>query len=383
MAEIQNSGKLFGELGLKKLLELINGKFITQAASATDIAAAIEQVLKDIKGADIADLNTALDEKLGDVDSAIEALQETSGGAGTDITNLKADVANLKELVGSAEGTNADNVINRLKEVYDFLVNVDDQELEGQKLLDLLNAKLSTADFNTFKTENYDKKVKALESEDTGIKGRLDALENVKPAEAGAEVNQNAYSYVQIGTDTNKKLSATEKTSILTIKGDNAVVADVNKDDSIVISHAAVGEAGTFTQVTVDANGHVTAGSNPTTLEGYGITDASVDVGENTVSIGGNSIIGILTTGDIKAEGGAVKSFATFTVGEKNTPISASGHADSVKFTNGDDVVITATTPDQISFAVGPNVVRKTDVLQDTDIRNIWNAVFGTTGTTE
>lgn len=32
--------------------------------------------------------------------------------------------------------------------------------------------------------------------------------------------------------------------------------------------------AGTYRSVTVDAQGHVTAGSNPTTLSGYGITDA-------------------------------------------------------------------------------------------------------------
>ena len=33
-------------------------------------------------------------------------------------------------------------------------------------------------------------------------------------------------------------------------------------------------EAGTYKSVTVDANGHITAGSNPTTIEDYGITDA-------------------------------------------------------------------------------------------------------------
>ena len=33
-------------------------------------------------------------------------------------------------------------------------------------------------------------------------------------------------------------------------------------------------EAGTYRSVTVDSQGHVTAGSNPTTLDGYGITDA-------------------------------------------------------------------------------------------------------------
>ena len=40
--------------------------------------------------------------------------------------------------------------------------------------------------------------------------------------------------------------------------------------------------AGTYKSVTVDANGHITAGSNPTTVAGYGITDA--------VTTGGNSL---------------------------------------------------------------------------------------------
>ena len=41
-----------------------------------------------------------------------------------------------------------------------------------------------------------------------------------------------------------------------------------------VTANAAI-TAGTFKSVTVDAKGLVTAGSNPTTLSGYGITDAS------------------------------------------------------------------------------------------------------------
>jgi hypothetical protein len=41
------------------------------------------------------------------------------------------------------------------------------------------------------------------------------------------------------------------------------------------ITLAAVGTAGTYQAVTVDAKGRVTSGSNPTTLAGYGITDAT------------------------------------------------------------------------------------------------------------
>lgn len=49
----------------------------------------------------------------------------------------------------------------------------------------------------------------------------------------------------------------------------NAVFTDT------VYTHPKSGvTAGTYKSVTVDANGHVTAGTNPTTISGYGITDA-------------------------------------------------------------------------------------------------------------
>lgn len=41
--------------------------------------------------------------------------------------------------------------------------------------------------------------------------------------------------------------------------------------------------AGTYKSVTVNAQGHVTAGTNPTTLGGYGITDAAAKSHTHTV----------------------------------------------------------------------------------------------------
>lgn len=46
--------------------------------------------------------------------------------------------------------------------------------------------------------------------------------------------------------------------------------------------------AGTYKSVTVNAQGHVTSGSNPTTLSGYGITDAKISNG--VITLGDNSI---------------------------------------------------------------------------------------------
>lgn len=71
------------------------------------------------------------------------------------------------------------------------------------------------------------------------------------------------------------------------------------------LSHATSGViADTYRSVTVDDKGHVTAGSNPTTISGYGITDAKIangviTLGSNTItpltssSIGNVSIAGL------------------------------------------------------------------------------------------
>lgn len=45
--------------------------------------------------------------------------------------------------------------------------------------------------------------------------------------------------------------------------------------------------AGTYTRVTVDTKGRVTAGESPTTLEGYGITDALKKGGVTWADLGG------------------------------------------------------------------------------------------------
>ena len=68
---------------------------------------------------------------------------------------------------------------------------------------------------------------------------------------------------------------------------------------TLTLKHDASGvTAGTYKSVTVDAKGHVTAGSNPTTLSGYGITDAKIENG--TITLGSNTITP-LTSNDVGA----------------------------------------------------------------------------------
>lgn len=59
------------------------------------------------------------------------------------------------------------------------------------------------------------------------------------------------------------------------VTASGALTAVVGDDKTVAITHNTSGvKAGTYKSVTVDTYGHVTAGTNPTTLSDYGITDA-------------------------------------------------------------------------------------------------------------
>lgn len=69
----------------------------------------------------------------------------------------------------------------------------------------------------------------------------------------------------------------------------NGVITISSTDTNTVYTHPNSGvTAGTYRSVTVNAQGHVTAGTNPTTLSGYGITDAKIANG--VITLGANSI---------------------------------------------------------------------------------------------
>lgn len=78
--------------------------------------------------------------------------------------------------------------------------------------------------------------------------------------------------------------------TIETINGTAPITATANSDKSIyTITHNDSGvTAGTYKSVTVDSKGHVTNGTNPTTLSGFGITDAKID--GNTITLGSNTL---------------------------------------------------------------------------------------------
>lgn len=77
------------------------------------------------------------------------------------------------------------------------------------------------------------------------------------------------------------------------VTASGALTATIGTDKTVAITHNTSGvKAGTYKSVTVDTYGHVTAGTNPTTLSGYGITDAlnSSTKYAASDSVGGNAL---------------------------------------------------------------------------------------------
>ena len=113
--------------------------------------------------------------------------------------------------------------------------------------------------------------------------------------------NPNAISFTGGSTasyDGSKSVSVAIPTSLPANGGNSTTVNNhtVNSDvpanakfTDTVYTHPNSGvTAGTYKSVTVNAQGHVTAGTNPTTLSGYGITDAKIANG--VITLGANSI---------------------------------------------------------------------------------------------
>ena len=81
------------------------------------------------------------------------------------------------------------------------------------------------------------------------------------------------------------KIIGSGATTVTSDDSGNITISSTNT----VYTHPSSGvTAGTYRSVTVNAQGHVTGGSNPTTLAGYGITDAKISNG--TITIGSASI---------------------------------------------------------------------------------------------
>jgi hypothetical protein len=131
--------------------------------------------------------------------------------------------------------------------------------------------------------------------------------------------------------------------------------------DTIYIDDSGVA-SGTYTKVIVNAQGQVTGASNPTTLSGYGITDATpsshIGSGGSSHALVTSTDAGFISSTDKSkldsiASGAEVNqnAFSNLIIGL--TTISADTATDSLEFIAGDSISLTAdATNDKVTFSV-------------------------------
>ena len=195
-------------------------------------------------------------------------------------------------------------------------------------------------------------------------------LENIA---SGAEVNQNAFSNVKVGGIV---VEADSKTDTLTlVAGNNVTITPNAANDAITFASSYVDTTysagtdlglnettfnhknsgvtkGTYRSVTVNERGHVTAGTNPTTLGGYGITDAKIANGE--ITLGSNTITpltadstldagnvsGVLADGNIPDLSASKITTGTLGIARGGTGLSAVASGD-ILYASGDNTLAT------------------------------------------
>lgn len=106
-----------------------------------------------------------------------------------------------------------------------------------------------------------------------GVTSNIQTQLNGKLSTNGTAAKAIADSAGQNIADTYIKGLSVSGRTITYTKGDGGTGTITTQDTTYTHPNSGV-TAGTYKSVTVNAQGHVTAGSNPTTLAGYGITDA-------------------------------------------------------------------------------------------------------------
>ena len=158
----------------------------------------------------------------------------------------------------------------------------------------------------------------------------------------------------------------------LAVGGTSPITATA-ADGKITISHNnSTVSAGTYKSVTVDAKGHVTAGTNPSTLSGYGITDAKISNG--VITLGSNTITP-LTSASTLAAGKVSGTLATDNIPNLNASKITSGTIDIERLpaTALERCVVVA--DDTARFKLTTSSVQVGDTVKVTDTKKMYMVV--------
>lgn len=229
--------------------------------------------------------------------SATKAAQDDSGNVITATYETKSDatakLAEAKSYADSAATKVKNDLLNGAGTAYDTLKELGDLIVDNTDAIEALETIASgkadashthaIADVTGLQTA-LDGKAAASHthtvsqiSDLTVTAAELNVLDGITATTAELNYVDGVTSNIQTQLD-GKAASTHSHTIIATATDDDVVVlTGTNGSNGVAFDakHATSGvAAGTYKSVTVNAYGHVTGGTNPTTLSGYGITDA-------------------------------------------------------------------------------------------------------------
>lgn len=266
-----------------------------------------------------------------------------------------AEGANKTIVDSELSSTSTDPVQNKVVNaaINDLNTLVGDTAVATQ----ISNAVASKADASHTHDDRY-----YTESEiDTKLSGKSDTSHT-----HSTYVNQNAFSNIKVGNTTVAADTATDTVTL--VAGNNITITPDATNDKIIIAatdtvytHPSSGvTAGTYKSVTVNAQGHVTGGSNPTTLSGYGITDAATESALTAVS----DLVGDTAVSTQISDYAAPKSHTHNYAGSSSAGGAAKVSESNIGITTaGTGSAYTATVPgitaltSGVSFVMVPHVV--------------------------
>lgn len=165
----------------------------------------------------------------------------------------------------------------------------------------------------------------------TATAAELNKMDGVTATTAELNYVDGVTSNIQAQLDAKAASSHSHTITASASDDDVVVLSGTNGTNKVTYSasHANSGvTAGTYKSVTVNAKGHITAGTNPTTLSGYGITDAYTKAQVDSIASGkANSSHTHSYAGSSSAGGSATSAVKldTSTAGSSTVPVYWTG----------------------------------------------------------
>ena len=150
------------------------------------------------------------------------------------------------------------------------------------------------------------------------------------------------------------------------------LTATVGTNKTVNITHNTSGvTAGTYRSVTVNTYGHVTAGTNPTTLSGYGITDAKIASG--VITLGSNTITPLTASSTLDA----TKLSGTASISTTGNAATATTASKADKLTTGRTISLTGDVTGSTTFDGSSNVSITATVADNSHYHTVTNITTG------